>query len=173
MEVKWLMQETLEERKEPVYPEEFRNDVSYEGEYIDVGEAVSDKPFEEKEIDFPLKTPPKKRKFSSMFKVAFKNLFNKPATTKYPFEKPIVSDTFKGKQALDLSLCVGCGLCSKDCPSQAIELLEVNGKKRPIFHLDRCIFCYLCADNCPKHAIIRTGDFEMATLNKASLVFAP
>jgi formate hydrogenlyase subunit 6/NADH:ubiquinone oxidoreductase subunit I len=168
------MEETIEEDKEQVYPEEFGNDVPDEVDYIDVSGGLNDKPpVEEKETDFPVKTPPKKRKFASMFKVSFSNFFNKPATIKYPFEKPLVADTFRGKQALDLSLCVGCGLCSKDCPSQAIEMIEVNKKKRPIFHLDRCIFCYLCEENCPKHAIVRTKDFEMATLNKASLVFAP
>jgi formate hydrogenlyase subunit 6/NADH:ubiquinone oxidoreductase subunit I len=108
-----------------------------------------------------------------MFKNALKNFFKKPATAKYPCEKPVAAVGFRGEQALNLDLCVGCGLCSRECPSQAIEMVEVNGKKHPMFLLDRCIFCYHCADVCPKKAITRTGTFDMAALNKSSLTLDP
>jgi hydrogenase-4 component H len=108
-----------------------------------------------------------------MFKEAVKNTLKKPATAKYPCEECIVAEGFRGEQALDLDLCVGCGLCSRECPSQAIEMVEENGKKHPVFLLDRCIFCYHCADVCPKQAIKRTDTFDMATLDKSSLTLKP
>ena len=108
-----------------------------------------------------------------MFKEAVKDTLKKLSTAKYPCAEPAVAEGFRGEQALDLDLCVGCGLCSKECPSAAIEMVEENGKKYPVFLLDRCIFCYHCADVCPKQAIKRTDTFDMSTLNKSSLTLEP
>jgi hydrogenase-4 component H len=107
-----------------------------------------------------------------MFKEPVKNIFKKPVTEKYPCEKTAV-EGFRGEPALNLDLCAGCGLCSCECPSKAIEMVEVNGKKHPTFLLDRCIFCYHCAEVCPQHAITSTGIFDMATLNKSTLTMDP
>lgn len=73
----------------------------------------------------------------------------------------------------DIDLCISCGLCSRDCPANAIEMVEVNGKRRPLFHLDQCIFCYQCAESCPRKAIASSKIFELATTDKSSLVVKP
>jgi len=104
---------------------------------------------------------------------AFNQLFKKPATCKYPFVKCIPAEGFRGKQVFDINLCISCGLCAKDCPAKAIEMVSVEGKKRPMFLLDRCIFCYQCAESCVKNAIKSTDIFELATTDKASLVIRP
>jgi hydrogenase-4 component H len=110
---------------------------------------------------------------SPMIKEVLSHLVKKPATTKYPFVKCEVPEGFRGKQVFDINLCISCGLCSRDCPAQAIEMVDVNGKKRPMFHLDQCIFCYQCAESCPRGAIKSTGLFEIATTCKSSLVLKP
>jgi formate hydrogenlyase subunit 6/NADH:ubiquinone oxidoreductase subunit I len=104
---------------------------------------------------------------------AIHNLIKKPATEKYPAEKAKVAEGFRGEPALNYDLCIGCGLCSKECPSQAIVMVEADGKKHPEFLLDRCIFCYHCAEVCPKHAIVRTDAFNLASLEKSSLTVEP
>src|SRR4030042_4308409 len=114
-----------------------------------------------------------KNRVSPMIKELLSNLFAKPATSKYPFVKAEVAEGFRGKQVFDISLCVSCGLCSRDCPAKAIEMVEVEGKKRPLFLLDRCIFCYQCAESCPRNAIKSTTFFELATTDKSSLVIQP
>jgi len=115
----------------------------------------------------------KKNRISPMFREVLSQLFTKPATGKYPFVKCIPAEGFRGKQVFDISLCVSCGLCSRDCPAKAIEMVEVDGKKRPMFLLDRCIFCYQCAESCPRNAIKSTDLFELATTDKSSLVIRP
>ena len=115
----------------------------------------------------------KKKLISPMFKEALNYLFKKPATGKYPFVKCTPAEGFRGKQIFDISLCVICGLCSRDCPAKAIEMVDVNGKRRPMFLLDRCIFCYQCADSCPRNAIKASDFFELATTNKSDLVLKP
>ncbi|HKZ88442.1 MAG TPA: 4Fe-4S binding protein [Candidatus Bathyarchaeia archaeon] len=115
----------------------------------------------------------KKNRISPMFKEVLSHLFKKPATGKYPFVKCTVAEGFRGRQVFDASLCVSCGLCSKDCPAKAIEMVEVEGKKLPMFLLDRCIFCYQCAESCPRDAIKSTEFFELASLTRADLVLKP
>ncbi len=110
---------------------------------------------------------------SPMMKELLVHLFRKPATSKYPFVKAEVPESFRGKQVYDPNLCISCGLCSRDCPAKAIEMVEVNGKRRPLFHLDLCIFCYQCAESCPRNAIKNSAFFELAAIDKSALVVKP
>ncbi len=108
-----------------------------------------------------------------MAKEALSHLFKKASTGKYPFVPCTPAEGFRGKQIFDINLCVSCGLCSRDCPAKAIEMVEVEGKRRPQFLLDRCIFCYQCAESCPRNAIKSTAFFELATTVKSDLVIKP
>jgi len=118
-------------------------------------------------------TKTKKSRISPMWKRTVSHIFTKPATTKYPFVKPQLPDDFRGQQVFDIKLCVSCGLCSRDCPAKAIEMVEVEGKRRPQFKLDQCIFCYQCAESCPRNAIKSSVFYELATTHKSSLVLKP
>jgi formate hydrogenlyase subunit 6/NADH:ubiquinone oxidoreductase subunit I len=114
-----------------------------------------------------------KKALSPMIKEVLSQIFTKPATSKYPCVKASVPEDFRGKQVFDINLCVGCGLCSRDCPAKAIEMVEVDGIRRPLFHLDLCIFCYQCAEGCPRNAIKSSMFFELASTNKSDLVIKP
>jgi len=115
----------------------------------------------------------KKSTVSPMLKEVLSHIFKKPATSKYPFVKAEVPEGFRGKQVFDISLCISCGLCSRDCPAKAIEMIDVDGKRRPLFHLDLCIFCYQCAESCPRNAIKSSLIFELASTDKSDLVVKP
>jgi|GEM_PF-238750 Formate hydrogenlyase subunit 6/NADH:ubiquinone oxidoreductase 23 kD subunit (chain I) len=106
-------------------------------------------------------------------KEAFSNLFKKRATEKYPDVPAHVAEGFRGKQVLNLSNCISCGLCARECPANAIEMVVVDGKKRPLIHLDRCVFCYQCADTCPKKVFQTSKVFELAVTDKSTLVIKP
>jgi NAD(P)H-quinone oxidoreductase subunit I/formate hydrogenlyase subunit 6 len=114
-----------------------------------------------------------KSSVTPMVKELLSQLFKKPATCKYPLVKAEVPEGFRGRQVYDIDLCISCGLCSRDCPAKAIEMVEINGKRRPLFHLDLCIFCYQCAESCPRNAIMSSKIFELATTDKSALVVKP
>jgi formate hydrogenlyase subunit 6/NADH:ubiquinone oxidoreductase subunit I len=108
-----------------------------------------------------------------MLKEVVSQIFRVPATLEYPLVRPAVPEGFRGKQIFDINLCISCGLCASDCPAKAIEMVNVEGNKRPLFHLDRCVFCYQCAESCPRNAIKYTGFFELASATKGDLVIRP
>ena len=108
-----------------------------------------------------------------MFKRTTFNFFTKPATILYPYVEPKLPEISRGRPVFDVTLCIGCGLCSRECPSKAIEMVECGGKKRPQFSLDKCIFCYQCAETCKRQAIKNSTFFEMATTDKSTLVIKP
>jgi formate hydrogenlyase subunit 6/NADH:ubiquinone oxidoreductase subunit I len=115
----------------------------------------------------------KKPRIPKTIKKTLSQIFTKPATTKYPFEKTKVADTFRGEPIFNTENCIGCSLCSKNCPAKAIEMVEVNGKKLPQCRLDKCIYCNQCIDVCPKKAIQCSGVFELATTDKSELIKKP
>jgi len=49
-----------------------------------------------------------------------------------------------------LDKCVGCGLCLKVCPVDAIKLVD----KKAIIDLDKCTLCGACPDSCKFEAIV-------------------
>jgi len=109
----------------------------------------------------------------SMLKEVLSNVFKRPFTVKYPYQRLEPPDGFRGRHAVDWSKCIGCGVCARDCPAFAIELVEVEGRRYPLIDLAKCIFCYQCADSCPRGAITPTKVFELATWRKEDLLVKP
>ncbi len=100
-------------------------------------------------------------------------IFKKPFTREYPAVKVEADAGFRGRHIFYPEKCISCGLCEKDCPANAIELVEVSGKRMPMFYLDRCIFCYQCVESCPREAIKMSTNFELATTDKEGMLIKP
>lgn len=99
-------------------------------------------------------------------------LVKKPSTIKYPFVKAEVAKDFRGALKFDKEKCIGCKICTRVCPSNAIEIEKVADKEKEfkaIVLMDKCIFCGQCVDSCPKKALENTKEFELASLDRKSL----
>ena len=105
-----------------------------------------------------------------MFSQVMGSVFHKPATILYPFVKIDVVDKFRGKLKFNQETCIGCKICMRDCPSNAIDIQKVAEKKfKAIVALDKCIYCGQCVDSCPKDSLSMTKDFELAQFDRKHL----
>lgn len=115
----------------------------------------------------------KKRRFPALIKDMGSCLFKRPLTQEYPFVKVQAPEGYRGRHIFNPEKCISCGLCERDCPAKAIELVPFSGKRMPKFFLDRCIFCYLCAEACPREAIKLSTNFEMSSTETKDLLVTP
>ncbi|MBU1726620.1 MAG: 4Fe-4S binding protein [Candidatus Omnitrophica bacterium] len=102
------------------------------------------------------------------------SLFKKTATLDYPHDKSQKIKGFRGRLKAYPQRCIGCKMCMRDCPSQAIIIKEVGSKQfEAQIDLSKCIYCGQCADVCPKMALEITDEFELAQFDpeKLKIVF--
>ncbi|MEM4821746.1 MAG: 4Fe-4S dicluster domain-containing protein [Desulfurococcaceae archaeon] len=85
------------------------------------------------------------------------------ATVKYPFEKPLITESFRGAISVDPVKCTGCGACTRICPPKALTLVNEETSVVLRYFIGRCIFCGMCAEVCPEKAISVTKEFELAS----------
>ncbi len=106
----------------------------------------------------------------AMLKEILNHVGRKPATENYPFVKTEKPDKFRGKLKFYPEKCIGCKICMKDCPSNAITINKVGDKMFECeVRLDKCVYCGQCVLSCPKQALEMTKDFELAGLDRSKL----
>jgi ech hydrogenase subunit C len=75
-------------------------------------------------------------------------------------------EDFRGKHEFDGEKCIGCGACAQVCSSEAISVLEDNGKRLIKVDYGHCSFCAFCQDECPTQAIKLTREYHLLTDNR-------
>ncbi|OGU32846.1 MAG: NADH-quinone oxidoreductase subunit I [Ignavibacteria bacterium GWA2_35_9] len=115
--------------------------------------------------------------------LTLKSMFKPKFTLKYPEEKFIPPASYRGRPVLvqekdGHERCVACGLCSRVCPSLAIEVqaaeTELEKERYPEkfeINMIRCIFCGFCEEVCPEEAIVMSKDYEMAFTNREEAIY--
>ena len=91
------------------------------------------------------------RKFAPFAGRVMKNLFSKPATTKYPFVPKEYPERTRGHVDIKIEDCILCGMCMRSCPPGAIKVDRASLK----WTIDRfdCIQCGYCTLKCPKKCL--------------------
>lgn len=96
----------------------------------------------------------------------------RPVTELYPIERRPAVARFRGLLHYDPEACTGCGLCSKDCPADALELVTIDKtEKRFVLHYraDRCTYCGQCAYSCRFDCITLSSEQWELARNDRSL----
>ncbi len=70
----------------------------------------------------------------------------------FPIGYLLIGKLFMAKVMFSNNRCVGCGLCAKFCPNQAIEMRPVGNRKRPYWTY-HCEVCLRCMGYCSKRAV--------------------
>ena len=101
-----------------------------------------------------------------------RSLLRRPATRRYPFERPATPERLRGALRWSPERCTGCGVCVRDCPAGAIELIVLDkARKRFVlrYHVDRCTFCAQCARTCNFGCLELSSDrWELAAADRQS-----
>jgi len=109
-------------------------------------------------------------KIGSMFGDILRSFFVKPVTLKYPLERSASPARLRGALIWNPEKCSGCGLCAKDCPSNALEVIILDRKAKKFvlrYNVDRCTFCAQCVQNCRFNCVQLSNDrWELAALTK-------
>ncbi len=71
---------------------------------------------------------------------------------------------YRGKLKYDVDCCIGCKLCLKVCPSEALAFKPEEKKVK--HYVARCTFCGQCANICPKSCFELTEEFLIAGTDK-------
>jgi len=115
--------------------------------------------------------------------MVLRQLFKKPATNLFPAKNLPPSITgylnavaggtatihppvqtpprFRGKIRYDRDTCIGCKMCIRVCPANAIEFLPDT--KRVRIWVGQCVFCSQCNEVCPKDCLSMSDEFLLAT----------
>lgn len=87
----------------------------------------------------------------------------------YPELPAKVSPRYRGFHRFDLTTCIACERCAKDCPINCIYIVKekVEGRKGfrvTSFVIDytKCMFCGMCTENCPVDCIFMGQNHDLS-----------
>ena len=126
--------------------------------------------------------------FFPMIGEVIRQIFKKPATNLFPIKylprsitgflsdvnegKAVINptiatpDNFRGKIVYERDKCIGCKICIRVCPANAIEFIKETKTVR--IYVTQCIFCSQCNDVCPVNCLHMSDEFTLATEDRYS-----
>jgi formate hydrogenlyase subunit 6/NADH:ubiquinone oxidoreductase subunit I len=97
---------------------------------------------------------------------ALQRVFSRPSTRKYPKERPVLPESFRGRIEWNPETCIFCMMCAMNCPTNAITINKE--KKTWAIDIGKCIFCGRCHDVCPTKpkSVNNSNRYELADTDK-------
>lgn len=126
--------------------------------------------------------------------ITWKHLWGHKVTMQYPdkydpLKTGFIPEFARNRLFVDMDLCIGCGICQKDCPVNCIDIETIkaskddadavfpSGKRMSLwvskFDIDfaKCMCCNLCTENCPEDCIYMTREFEFSDYDRTNLIY--
>ena len=91
----------------------------------------------------------------------------------YP-ELPLkVSDRYRGFHRYDLTSCIACESCARNCPVNCIHVGKQRATGRKGFQItsftidySKCMFCALCTESCPTDCIFMGSSHDLSCYSR-------
>lgn len=91
----------------------------------------------------------------------------------YP-ERPVpVADRYRGFHRYDLTSCIACERCARDCPANCIYIGKQRVEGRKGFRITgyaidygKCMFCGLCTESCPRDCIFMGSTHDLSCYSR-------
>ncbi len=96
-------------------------------------------------------------------------LFRKPSTLMYPIKKREFFERTRGHIGIDIDACIFCGMCSRRCPTGAINV-DKSSKSWDIERL-KCVQCSYCVEVCPKKCLTMENAYTAPSEGNVKDVF--
>jgi formate hydrogenlyase subunit 6/NADH:ubiquinone oxidoreductase subunit I len=96
--------------------------------------------------------------------MVMRSLFKKPATLMYPVIPREYKERTRGHILVEMEDCILCGICSKKCPTDAIQV-DRESKSWSIYRM-QCIQCSCCVEVCPKKCLANGNAYTTPAVYK-------
>ena len=91
----------------------------------------------------------------------------------YP-ELPVkIAPRFRGFHRFDLTTCIACERCARDCPVDCIYIGKERAQGRKGFRVTsfvidytKCMFCAMCTENCPVDCIFMGSTYDLSCYSR-------
>lgn len=91
----------------------------------------------------------------------------------YPELPVVVANRFRGFHRFDLTTCIACERCARDCPVNCIYIGKERAEGRKGFQVTsfvidytKCMFCALCTENCPVDCIFMGSTHDLSSYSR-------
>ena len=106
--------------------------------------------------------------FLIYMKQALSNLFKPPATTPYPLQPKVYKPRVRGRVVNDISQCILCGQCMRNCPAGAITVDRKTGTWT--INPFACVQCEGCVEVCPKKCLRMEPEAATPDVKKSEVI---
>ena len=91
----------------------------------------------------------------------------------YPELPLTVAPRYRGFHRFDLTTCIGCERCAKDCPVDCIYIGKERVEGRKGFRVNsfvidytKCMFCAYCTESCPVDCIFMGSTYDLSCYSR-------
>ena len=95
----------------------------------------------------------------------------------YPELPAQVANRYRGFHRYDLTRCIACDRCAKDCPVGCIDIGKQRATGRKGFQITnytidytKCMFCALCIESCPVDCLLMGSSYDLSCYGRDGCV---
>lgn len=95
----------------------------------------------------------------------------------YPELPAKILPRFRGFHRYDLTSCIACERCARDCPTGCIYIGKQRAEGRKGFQVtsytidySKCMFCGICTESCPSDCVFMGSSYDLSCYSRDGVV---